>query len=171
MAMSNRERSSKRSLNRMLLELTEHEKRDLKTAFDMLDNEGSGIIRRQDLKVVFRALGFYPKNDEISTMINDVNRDGSGTISFKEFLIIMANKITSTSSDEELKKMFSLFDFDKTKQISLNNLRYVRNVLGKDVSDEELKEMITAVDANKDGLVTEEEFFCLMKSTGIELLK
>jgi centrin-1 len=40
----------------------------------------------QELKVAMRALGFEPKKEEIKKMIADIDKDGSGTIDFDEFL-------------------------------------------------------------------------------------
>jgi Ca2+-binding EF-hand superfamily protein len=40
----------------------------------------------QELKVAMRALGFEPKKEEIRKMIADIDKDGTGTIDFEEFL-------------------------------------------------------------------------------------
>ena len=40
-----------------------------------------------------RALGFEPKKEEISKMIQDIDKDGSGTIDFDEFLEMMTAKV------------------------------------------------------------------------------
>lgn len=40
----------------------------------------------QELKVAMRALGFEPKKEEVKKMIADIDKDGSGTIDFDEFL-------------------------------------------------------------------------------------
>ena len=37
-----------------------------------------------------RALGFEPKKEEIKKMIADIDKDGSGTIDFEEFLQVRA---------------------------------------------------------------------------------
>ena len=39
-----------------------------------------------------RALGFEPKKEEIKKMISDIDKDGSGTIDFEEFLQMMKGK-------------------------------------------------------------------------------
>lgn len=49
----------------------------------------TGTIDAKELKVAMRALGFEPKKDEIKRMINDIDKDGSGTIEFDEFLTMM----------------------------------------------------------------------------------
>ena len=40
-----------------------------------------------------RALGFEPKKEEIKKMISDIDKDGSGTIDFQEFLEMMTSKM------------------------------------------------------------------------------
>jgi Ca2+-binding EF-hand superfamily protein len=40
-----------------------------------------------------RALGFEPKKEEIKKMISDIDKDGSGTIDFNEFLEMMTAKM------------------------------------------------------------------------------
>jgi hypothetical protein len=41
-----------------------------------------------------RALGFEPKKEEIKKMISDIDKDGSGTIDFTEFLEMMTSKMS-----------------------------------------------------------------------------
>ena len=45
------------------------------------------------LQVAMRALGFDPKKEEIKKMISDIDKDGSGTIDFNEFLVMMTSKM------------------------------------------------------------------------------
>lgn len=43
--------------------------------------------------MAMRALGFEPKKEEIKKMIADIDKDGSGTIDFDEFLTMMTAKM------------------------------------------------------------------------------
>ena len=43
------------------------------------------------------ALGFEPKKEEIKKMIADIDKDGSGTIDFEEFLQMMTGAPPSTA--------------------------------------------------------------------------
>ena len=61
-----------------------------------------------------RALGFEPKKEEIKKMIADIDKDGSGTIDFEEFLQMMTAKMGERDSKEEIMKAFKLFDDDNT---------------------------------------------------------
>jgi hypothetical protein len=47
---------------------------DLKDAFHALDTEGEGQIELRDLKVAIRALGFEVQKDEISKILNELDR-------------------------------------------------------------------------------------------------
>lgn len=53
----------------------------------------TGTIDAKELKVAMRALGFEPKKEEIKKMISDIDKDGSGTIDFNEFLEMMTAKM------------------------------------------------------------------------------
>jgi Ca2+-binding EF-hand superfamily protein len=92
-----------------------------------------------------RALGFEPKKDEIKKMISDIDKDGSGTIDFEEFLQMMTSKMGERDSREEIMKAFRLFDDDETGKISFKNLKRVAKELGENMTDEELMEMIEEV--------------------------
>lgn len=57
-------------------------------------------------------------------MIADIDKDGSGTIDFDEFVHMMTAKMGERDSREEIMKAFRLFDDDDTVSIleSLNCL-------------------------------------------------
>lgn len=40
-----------------------------------------------------RALGFEPKKEEIKKMITEVDKEGTGKISFNDFLSVMTQKM------------------------------------------------------------------------------
>lgn len=78
-------------------------------------------------------------------MISDIDKDGSGTIDFEEFLQMMTAKMGERDSREEIMKAFRLFDDDETGKISFKNLKRVAKELGENMTDEELMEMIEEV--------------------------
>merc|ERR1711966_333271 len=127
-------------------------------AFNLFDTDGSSSIDAKELKVAMRALGFEPKKEEIKKMISDIDKDGTGTINFSEFLVMMTSKMSERDSKEEIIKAFRLFDHDNTGKISLKNLRRVAKEIGENMTDEELQEMIDEADKDGDGEVSYEEF-------------
>jgi len=78
-----------------------------------------------------QSLGFEAKNQTIYQMIADIDKDGSGTIDFEEFLDMMTAKMSDKDTREDIQKVFNLFDDDQTGKISLRNLKRVAKELGK----------------------------------------
>merc|ERR1712119_17780 len=107
------------------------------------------------------------KKEEIKKMISDIDKDGSGTIDFNEFLEMMTTKMSEKDSREEILKAFRLFDDDETGFITLKNLRRVAKEIGENMTDEELQEMIDEADRDGDGQVSEEEFLRIMQKTSL----
>ena len=63
-------------------------------------------------------------------MISDLDADGSGQIDFEEFIRLMTARISEKDSREDVRKVFNLFDDEKTGYISIKNLRRVAKELG-----------------------------------------
>ena len=55
-------------------ELTDEQKKEIKDAFDLFDTSGSGTIEAKELKVALRALGFDPKKEELTQLINKLDK-------------------------------------------------------------------------------------------------
>lgn len=72
-------------------------------------------------------------------MITDIDKDGTGTIDFEDFLIMMTSKMGDRDSLEEIQKAFRLFDDDNTGRISFKNLKRVSKELGENITDDELQ--------------------------------
>ncbi|XP_054497487.2 centrin-2 [Agelaius phoeniceus] len=149
------------------LELPEEQQREIRDAFELFDTDGSGSIDVKELKVAMRALGFEPKKEEIKKMISDIDKEGTGKISFSDFLAVMSQRMAEKDSKEEILKAFKLFDDDETGKISFQNLKRVAKVLGENLTDEELQEMIDEADWDGDGQVSEQEFLRIMRKTGL----
>jgi len=147
------------------IELSEEQKAEIKEAFELFDTEKMGRIGPHELKVAMRALGFDVKKQEVLRIIEDVDRTGSGSIEFSDFMDIMKQKIISRDPMEEISKAFKLFDDDQTGKISLKNLRRVAKELGQNLSDEELTAMIEEFDLDEDGQINEHEFAEIMKQS------
>jgi hypothetical protein len=61
-------------LNNIVPELTEHQKQDVKEAFDLFDTDGSENIDSKELKVAIRALGFEPRKEEVKKLITEMDK-------------------------------------------------------------------------------------------------
>ena len=77
-----------RARRRPRVELTEEQKQEIREAFDLFDTDKTGSIDYHELKVAIRALGFDIKKEEVRRIMAEVDREGTGTIEFPEFLSI-----------------------------------------------------------------------------------
>merc|ERR1712062_480080 len=62
---------------------------EFKQAFDEFDKDGSGFISTEELLAVLRAMGQNPTEDELNSLVMEVDIDGNGTIDFEEFIEMM----------------------------------------------------------------------------------
>uniref|UniRef100_A0A7S4BL76 EF-hand domain-containing protein n=1 Tax=Chrysotila carterae TaxID=13221 RepID=A0A7S4BL76_CHRCT len=138
--------------------LTADQLEEIREAFKLYDTDDSGTIDADELKVAMRAMGFEPKRDEVRRMIQESDRDGSGTISFETFQSVMATKMRTRDPKEEAIKAFRLFDDDETGTISLKNLRRVAKELGENMTDDELQVVVDYCDLDGKGEISMEDF-------------
>ena len=143
--------------------LTEDEVLEIKEAFDLFDSDHSGTIDTEELKQALSNLGIDAKNQTLQNMMNDIDRNQSGTIDFDEFIEMMTAKMSDKDTPEDLRKVFDLFIGDDTAdKIELRHLKRVAKELGENMTDDELNEMIVRADTDKDGKVSFEEFYAIM---------
>jgi centrin-1 len=142
--------------------LTEEEVEELREAFNLFDTDGSGTIDPKELKEAMLNLGIQAKNQAIFDIISDIDKDGKGQIDFEEFLDVMTCKMSDTNSKEDIRKVFDLFDDEKTGYITLQNLKRVSKELGETMTEAELMEMIERADTDNDGKISPEDFYKVM---------
>ncbi|KAI8434750.1 hypothetical protein MSG28_003271 [Choristoneura fumiferana] len=65
---------------------------ELREAFRLYDKEGNGYITTDVLKEIFRELDNTITADDLDTMIDEIDSDGSGTVDFEEFLEVMTGE-------------------------------------------------------------------------------
>merc|ERR1711998_591521 len=113
--------------------MSEEQLQEIREAFDLFDTDGSGTIDARELKVAMRALGFQVKKSEVRKMISD-------TIDFEEFLQMMTAKMSEKDSNEDIIKVFNLFDQDKKGKIFFADLKRVIELVGENISDAEIED-------------------------------
>lgn len=79
------------------------------------------------------------RTQTIYQMISDLEADGEGNIGFEEFLQMMTSRVSDRDSRENIRKVFNLFDDEKTGFISIKSLRKIVRDLGESVEDHELQ--------------------------------
>ncbi|XP_071720780.1 polcalcin Cup a 4-like [Rutidosis leptorrhynchoides] len=124
----------------------------------------SSIITRAELENVLIRIGASGSSsgaelEEIRIMLNEIDRDGDGSISLNEFESVVFG--ATPLSDGEIKSAFEFFDTDGDGLITESELFEVFKMFGE-CSLEDCKRMINGVDKNGDGFVCFADFALMM---------
>ena len=92
------------------------EVKEIKCAFDIFDSDGSGIVDPVELKNAFVSLGFATSNKFVYNILNDLDTENVGGLTFAAFLKLATGKLGETHSKEEIYGVFKSFDVDKRVQ-------------------------------------------------------
>uniref|UniRef100_A0A8C7YMF0 Troponin C, skeletal muscle n=1 Tax=Oryzias sinensis TaxID=183150 RepID=A0A8C7YMF0_9TELE len=136
--------------------LSEEMLAEFKAAFDMFDTDGGGDISTKELGTVMRMLGQNPTREELDEIIEEVDEDGSGTIDFEEFLVMMVRLLKEDQagkSEEELAECFRVFDKNGDGVIDREEFAQIIRSSGEPISEDEIDELMKDGDKNNDGML------------------
>merc|ERR1719471_2658749 len=74
------------------LKITQEEVEHYKQMFMMFDKDGDGTVSTKELGAVMRSIGLYPTEEELEEMIDEADKDDSGTVDFFEFVNLMVKR-------------------------------------------------------------------------------
>ncbi|KAI3471731.1 hypothetical protein Pfo_028381 [Paulownia fortunei] len=125
---------------------------ELKQAFEMIDRDGDGKIKKEELEALLCGLGAEPPSqEELQLMLSEVDRDGDGCITLEEFYAI-GSAFAPPTCDTELRDTFDFFDSDRDGKITAEELFNVFKTIGDPrCTLEDCRRMISGVDRNGDG--------------------
>merc|ERR1712113_290540 len=96
--------------------LTEEQQKAFREVFDLFDSNGGGTIDAQELDEALQSADIHLTKEEISDVLNSMDKDGNGEIDFEEFLTLMTNterfleSVMCSSSEERTQREVLLFD-------------------------------------------------------------
>ena len=99
---------------------------------------------------------------ELKEMIDSVDDDASGTIDFKEFLVLMQSRVGEGGPDADVRYAFLQFDKNNTGFIDKDSLKRTMKEFDHPLTDEEIDAVFKEVDLDEDGRITFREFQQLM---------
>ncbi|XP_955271.1 centrin, putative [Theileria annulata] len=142
--------------------LTDDEVYEIQEAFNLFDTEGTGTVDPKEIKCAMQSLGIDKKNPLVYQIISDLEKMGSSTVNFNDFLDVITMKLGNRDSKEGIRRIFNLFDDDNTGSITFRNLKKVVTELGESLTDDELRDMINRADSNGDGQLSFDDFYTIM---------
>ncbi|XP_076019540.1 troponin C, skeletal muscle-like [Genypterus blacodes] len=147
--------------------LSEDVIRDFKAAFDMFDSDGGGDISTRELGNLMKMLGQNPSREELAAIVLEVDEDGSGSIDFEEFLVMMVHQLkedTTGKSEEELSEVFRIFDKNCDGYVDRREFGDILHMTGEAVTEGDIDELFEESDTNKDGKIDFDEFLKMMEN-------
>merc|ERR1719428_469677 len=99
--------------------LGEEQVMEIKDAFDLFDKDRSGEITIGEMLEAMRSLGYDVENGEAAEHVKNLDKDGSGALEFNEFYELLTARFSENTTKDELQRVFTLFDTDKTGSVSV----------------------------------------------------
>jgi len=139
--------------------LTPQQIADFKEAFSLFDLDGDGQIRKEDVAVVVRSLGYNPSEQELSQMVASIK---SPQVDFQSFLDVTSARLKDVDVRAALIAAFRQFDRAKDGTISAAELRVVMQNMAEKLKADEIEDMINAAKPDKNGNINYANFVDLL---------
>jgi Ca2+-binding EF-hand superfamily protein len=153
-------------------------------AFRQFDLDGNGCIDADELTTALKYMGMKATPQVAQEIIKAVDKDGSGTVEWPEYLEIMrtfypekrrqfirdfyepAKKFPEFTKDEinVFVQTFRRFDLDGSNSIDANELGIALKFMGMGSSPKIVQQIIDEVDADKSGEIEWPEFLVIMRN-------
>eukprot|EP01013_Petalomonas_cantuscygni_P022392 TRINITY_DN4297_c0_g1_i1.p1 TRINITY_DN4297_c0_g1~~TRINITY_DN4297_c0_g1_i1.p1 ORF type:complete len:164 (-),score=16.81 TRINITY_DN4297_c0_g1_i1:111-602(-) len=129
--------------------LTEEELAEFKEIFDLVDDDRSGCISKAELRKLMETLRLKPTEEEIESMMKEVDADGSGDIDFNEFVTVMSRRVQADYTPDQLRSAFKVFETDTVPPgfVSTEVLEHALTTYGTErLTPDEAAELLSTVD-------------------------
>jgi Ca2+-binding EF-hand superfamily protein len=140
------------------------EVRQMKEVFDIFDSDKSGAVSIREMGEVILGLGLKEEAGVVlQVMQAQLVRDGAEELSFAGFMEMFGmNKSGTGNNEENLRRLFGLYDSAGKGFIDYEDYRRVCNNLCETYSENETQAIFKAADKDRDGRLRFEEFSRVM---------
>jgi len=141
---------------------------EYKQSFDYFDRDLSGEITIQELKSLLHSLGQRTNENRVKEMIDELDQNGDGRITFEEYVTIMEKQEEGDDegnqeedTDDDIIKAFKVFDVHKKGFLNCMEFKHILKNLGDEdnrFNDAEVDQVFKEADLNNDGQINYYEF-------------
>ena len=135
----------------------------LRQKFRLYDISGEGLISRDELKKMINNSEENFTELEINDLMDKIDQDHSGSISFEEFLRVMIDYNTLITK-ENLENAFKFFDKDKSGFLNVEEIKHIFSTNNSEEKKLEkyIENLLLSYDKDKDGQLSLQEFIHLV---------
>ncbi|CAL0330789.1 unnamed protein product [Lupinus luteus] len=140
--------------------LDEDQIAELREIFRSFDRNNDGSLTQLELSSLLRSLGLKPSPEQLESFIQKADTNNNGLVEFSEFVALVAPELLpakSPYSEEQLRKLFRMFDRDGNGFITAAELAHSMAKLGHALTADELTGMIKEADTDGDGRISFQE--------------
>lgn len=148
----------------MLFDIKDEDIHKIREEFALFDVDESGSITTNELRNIYNALGHDFTEKELEEMMNDIDLNQDGYITFHEFLSLYKKHAHFKVQEEKLIEAFKICDCDGNKFVTFDELKRIMKEVGENLSDRQIISMLKEVDFDDDNKINFEEFIQLMKN-------
>ncbi|RWV94853.1 hypothetical protein GW17_00042568 [Ensete ventricosum] len=134
---------------------------ELREIFRSFDRNKDGSLTQLELGSLLRAIGLKPSNDQLESLIHRADTNSNGLVEFSEFVALVSPELIAAKSpytEEQLRRLFKMFDRDGNGYITAAELAHSMAKLGHALTASELTGMIKEADTDGDGCINFQEF-------------
>jgi len=116
---------------------------EIKENFALVDTEGTGIIKRDQIEILMRALGYSPSPQELTKYKE---------LDLKTFMEIMPRKRTLISKDA-IRKAMTVLEKHGNGGVSPAMMKHMVTSVGEKLTPKEFDEFLNEIELGNDGNV------------------
>ena len=113
----------------------------LKSKFNKADKNKDGLISFQELGTLMNKCKFECSEAELQDYVNDVDINEEGLLDWNAFISIVEKYQEEKDSQQELDKVFDIFNKNKTGLISPKDVLEIFRKIDETIKEEEIFQM------------------------------
>ncbi|XP_030374994.1 calmodulin [Scaptodrosophila lebanonensis] len=142
--------------------LTDEQVKDLTEAYNLFDQENTGMISVRQLWQCMKAVAHVPTDLEQTEILTDFDPDNTGELTLSDFLAIMSRRYRDMTPEDEVILAFKVFDKEGNGYISESEFRHIMTNLGDKMSEDDVEEIIRDADSDTEGNINYVAFVAMM---------
>jgi len=133
------------------MSLSKDLEKKLKETFYLVDIDKDDYINTNEIGLTLRALGIYLNTNDINDIINNIDPNNIGKISYEDFKNIFIEKLQNNKTFDDLIKAFQFFDKEGNNKINFKELKHGLKIMGEPLTEDELNILNEEFEIDDDG--------------------